>query len=163
MDSSYIVHYIEYGKSKEQAVFWFVMELLAGDPLDALLRDEGPWQEVDAIRVRARDPRARRIASVRPKSRACGRLRWCLSGYRRDTLEIPCPAGRRSTPADGEREREKRERRERERKREGEEREERETASTAAAHTHAARRARSLIRAQFHARVAHWPARARVS
>ena len=71
MDSSYIVHYMEYGKSREQAVFWFVMELLAGDPLDTLLRTDGPWQEVDAIRVRARAA----IKDLAELGWACGRDR----------------------------------------------------------------------------------------
>ena len=45
------MHYLEFGKSKEQTVFWFVMELLNGEPLDTILRNEGPWQEIDAIKV----------------------------------------------------------------------------------------------------------------
>ena len=45
------MHYLEFGKSKEQTVFWFVMELLSGEPLDTILRNEGPWQEIDAIKV----------------------------------------------------------------------------------------------------------------
>ena len=51
LSSPYIVHYTESGRSSDDGVYWFVMELLVGDPLDSLLELGGPWSEVDVVKV----------------------------------------------------------------------------------------------------------------
>jgi hypothetical protein len=45
------VQYLESGKSKRSDVFWFVMELLQGDPMDTVLDSDGPIAELEAVKV----------------------------------------------------------------------------------------------------------------
>jgi len=53
LDCSNIVQYLESGKSKRNDVFWFVMELLVGDPLDEWLEMKGFMTELEAVKVSA--------------------------------------------------------------------------------------------------------------
>lgn len=52
LESPFIVHYLESGKSKRKDVYWFVTELLIGNPLDEVLDQQGPMPEMEAIKVR---------------------------------------------------------------------------------------------------------------
>ena len=45
------MQYFDYGKSSTNNVYWYIMELLVGDPVDAALEKEGPFCEADAIKV----------------------------------------------------------------------------------------------------------------
>ena len=49
-----IVHYLESGRTSRKDVYWFVTELLSGNPLDQALEIEGPMSELDAIKVQTR-------------------------------------------------------------------------------------------------------------
>ena len=51
LDNPLIVQYPESGKSARKDVYWFVTELLIGNPLDLILAEEGPMSELDAIKV----------------------------------------------------------------------------------------------------------------
>ena len=50
-----IVQYLDYGKSSTNNVYWYVMELLVGDPVDAILEKKGPLCEADAIKAKRRN------------------------------------------------------------------------------------------------------------
>ena len=45
------MQYFDYGKSSTNSVYWYIMELLVGDPVDIALQKEGPFCEADAIKV----------------------------------------------------------------------------------------------------------------
>ncbi len=45
------MQYLESGRTHKKDVYWFVTELLSGNPLDQLLETEGPLPELDAIKV----------------------------------------------------------------------------------------------------------------
>jgi serine/threonine protein kinase len=47
-----VVGYVESGLSKDNDVYWLVMELLEAESLDRILEIEGPMPELDVIRVR---------------------------------------------------------------------------------------------------------------
>jgi hypothetical protein len=47
-----VVGFVESGLSKENDVYWLVMELLDAESLDLILDKEGPIPELDVIRVR---------------------------------------------------------------------------------------------------------------
>ena len=49
------MQYLDYGKSSTNNVYWYVMELLVGDPVDAILEKKGPLCEADAIKAKRRN------------------------------------------------------------------------------------------------------------
>ncbi len=51
VQSPFVVHYLESGKSRRKDIYWFVTELLNGSPLDEILKSEGPIPEKEAIKV----------------------------------------------------------------------------------------------------------------
>ena len=51
VQSPFVVHYLESGKSKRRDIYWFVTELLNGNALDEVLQHEGPTPEKAAIKV----------------------------------------------------------------------------------------------------------------
>ena len=51
LHSPLIVHYLESGRTSRKDVYWFVTELLTGNPLDQTLETDGPMSELDAIKV----------------------------------------------------------------------------------------------------------------
>ena len=52
LNSHHVVQYVESGKAKSADVYWIVMEMLAGQPLDELLNaGEDSVKEEDAIKV----------------------------------------------------------------------------------------------------------------
>ena len=51
LHSPCIVQYVESGRSKANDVYWIVMELLRGEDLMSILERDGPFGEVEVIKV----------------------------------------------------------------------------------------------------------------
>ena len=51
LHSPQIVHYVESGKSSRGDVYWIVMELIQGEPLDKILERDGPFPESEVIKA----------------------------------------------------------------------------------------------------------------
>eukprot|EP00292_Cryptomonas_paramecium_P002346 CAMPEP_0113680028 /NCGR_PEP_ID=MMETSP0038_2-20120614/11027_1 /TAXON_ID=2898 /ORGANISM="Cryptomonas paramecium" /LENGTH=1252 /DNA_ID=CAMNT_0000598235 /DNA_START=30 /DNA_END=3785 /DNA_ORIENTATION=+ /assembly_acc=CAM_ASM_000170 len=51
MQEKFIVTYVESGRSDDLQVYWCVMELIEGRPMDAVLSSQGPLNEAQAIKI----------------------------------------------------------------------------------------------------------------
>mmetsp|Transcript_53278 Transcript_53278/g.141089 ORF Transcript_53278/g.141089 Transcript_53278/m.141089 type:complete len:754 (-) Transcript_53278:29-2290(-) len=51
MQEKFIVNYVESGRSEDLQVYWCVMELIEGRPMDVVLNSHGPLSETHAIKL----------------------------------------------------------------------------------------------------------------